>query len=31
MLITRPSEQVQMILKITGTGTELPIEATTSA
>jgi anti-sigma B factor antagonist len=29
MLITRPSQQVQTILKITGTGTELPIEETT--
>jgi anti-anti-sigma factor len=26
LLITRPSEQVQTILRITGTGTELPIE-----
>ncbi len=31
MLITRPSEQVQTILTITGTGTELPIEAATSS
>lgn len=32
LLITRPSEQVQRIVKITGTGTELPIgeEATFS-
>jgi anti-sigma B factor antagonist len=27
MLIARPSEQVQKIIKITGTGTELPVEA----
>jgi anti-sigma B factor antagonist len=31
MVITRPSEQVQTILKITGTGTELPIEAAASS
>jgi anti-sigma B factor antagonist len=31
MRITRPSEQVQTILKITGTGTELPIEEATSS
>jgi anti-sigma B factor antagonist len=31
MLITRPSEQVRTILKITGTGAELPIEEDTSA
>lgn len=31
MLITRPSEQVQTILEITGTATELPIEAATSS
>jgi len=31
MQITRPSEQVQTILKITGAGTELPIEEDTSS
>lgn len=31
MLITRPSEQVQTILKITGTGTELPVEQAASS
>jgi anti-sigma B factor antagonist len=31
LLITRPSEQVQTILKITGTGAELPIEDASSA
>ncbi len=31
MLITRPPEQVQKIIKITGTGTQLPIEEATSS
>ncbi len=31
MLITGPSEQVQTILKITGTAAELPIEEATSS